>query len=175
MSNVVPIIEKPTLDSVVSAMKIWRKNKGLHEKSRIPKELWSQIFELSQNYQPCVIRQLLGIIKIQYDKKLTEFFPAKSKNPNPLPKKSESEVTSIEFCEVEPDDIPTVNSQPRVVSSKKYTPRYDEVPKFIGVNTVIVEFCRADGKIMKIHTTSHCFNEIINSFYTGASDVTGNS
>ena len=28
MSNVVPIIEKPTLDSVVSAMKIWRKNKG---------------------------------------------------------------------------------------------------------------------------------------------------
>ncbi len=47
MSYVVPIIEKPNIDSVVSAMKIWRKNKGLHEKSRIPKELWSQIFELS--------------------------------------------------------------------------------------------------------------------------------
>jgi hypothetical protein len=161
-------------------MQLWRSNKD-HQQSSIPIPLWRQIFALSESHNPNVIRQLLGISKSQYEKKLAELFPQQQPSPKPLSTPAASVVSavpeqpSIEFCEVSSDKpSATISKSSKSKATNKHTPHYEEVPRYIGVNTVIVEFCRADGKIMKIHTTSHCFKEIIDSFYTGAADVTGN-
>lgn len=175
MNNVTPIAHaKITLDSVVQAMQVWRSNKE-HQQSSIPIPLWRQIFALSESHNPNVIRQLLGISRPQYDKKLAELFPSQQKSPEPLAAPAVLEPPSIEFCEVSSDKTTTTAKKSKATPAKKHSPHYEEVPRYIGVNTVIVEFCRADGKIMKIHTTSHCFKEIIDSFYTGAADVTDNT
>jgi hypothetical protein len=160
MENVTPISSTrpaPTLDSVVKAMQEWRNNKSLHHKVSIPHSLWRDIFALSPSHSPTKVRRLLGISASQYTKKLAQLFP-------PNPKVNRQEPGLMEFCEV--------NSSPSAV---KHTPRHEQMPHYIPVNTVIVEFCRADGKIMKIHATSHCFKEIIDAFYTGAADVTSHS
>jgi hypothetical protein len=37
----------------------------------------------------------------------------------------------------------------------------------LATNTLIVEFCRADGKIMKIHTTTESFSALMKAFFCG--------
>jgi hypothetical protein len=36
-----------------------------------------------------------------------------------------------------------------------------------ATNTLVVEFCRADGRIMKIHTTTDSFAELMKAFFGG--------
>ncbi len=169
MSDTTYIDTKNNLDSVVIAMQTWRNNnKNKKIQQPIPLSIWHQVFTLTETHAPCTIRKLLGISKAQYDKKFAELFPTQQPTKELLSKKA---VTVVEFCQV---NSPKVADTPpiEINSAIKNKPHYEELPKYIGVNTVIVEFCRADGKIMKIHTTSHCFQEIIDSFYNGVADVT---
>ena len=169
MSTATYINTKTTLDSVIIAMQTWRsnnKNKKLQQP--IPPSIWRQVFDLSQSHSPITIRKLLGISKPQYDKKFMELFPLQNSTKELLSEKTAQVPTAVEFCEINATKVAATTTN----STIKHKPHYEELPRYIGVNTVIVEFCRADGKIMKIHTTSHCFKEIIDSFYTGACDVT---
>src|SRR5262245_8517574 len=150
MDNVTPIStirSTVTLDAVVRAMQEWRNNKDVHQEGSIPHSLWRDIFALSPSLSPTKVRRLLTISKSQYEKKFAQLFPSEQKV-------DQQEPTPVEFCEV--------NSSPSAI---KHTPRHEQMPHYIPVNTVIVEFCRADGKIMKIHATNHCFKEIIDAFY----------
>jgi hypothetical protein len=157
MSNVRPIPTttdpKITLDIVVQSMQEWRANKSVHQQTSIPDSLWRDIFALSPSHSPKQVRQLLSVSKAQYNRKFAQLFPSEKRAVN-------QEAMPVDFCEV--------NQAPSAV---KHTPRQEELPRYMPVNTVIIELCRADGKIMKIHATSHCFREIIDAFYTGATHV----
>lgn len=171
MSTSTSININTTVDSVMIDMQRWRNNnKNNKIPQPIPLSIWHQVFTLSKNHSPSIIRKLLGISKAQYDKKFAELFPTQQPPQEVLSEKITPAVPVVEFCEVNATKIPHA----AINSAIKHKPHYEELPKYIGVNTVIVEFCRADGKIMKIHTTSHCFKEIIDSFYTGVDDATGN-
>ena len=171
MSTTTYINTKNTLDSVVVAMQTWRNNnKNKKIQQPIPLSIWHQVFTLSKNHSPSTIRKLLSISKAQYDKKFTELFPTQQPTQELLPEKIVQAAPTIEFCEVDATKVAAT----AINSTIKHKPHYEELPKYIGVNTVIVEFCRSDGKVMKIHTTSHCFKEIIDSFYTGVADATDN-
>lgn len=158
MTNVTQLPDayaKTALDTVLQELESWRNTKESHQQVSIPVPLWRKILALKDLYPATKIRRSLGISKAQYDKKLAELYPSEVQSSQEPP---------VDFCQAKPTPAP---------SAVKHVPHYEEVPRYIGVNTVIVEFCRADGKIMKIHTTSHCFKEIIDAFYTGAADVTG--
>jgi hypothetical protein len=56
----------------------------------------------------------------------------------------------IDFCEV----------------NQTQTPLYKPA-RIPATNTLVVEFCRADGRIMKIHTTTDSFSELMKAFFAG--------
>lgn len=144
MSLATSPIPTPQLDTVLKEMAVWRENKVIHKQTAIPDELWRKILSLGNYHGATKIRSLFGISSKQYESKQQQIAGTISQ-PN---------TTHVEFCQVaatppqpayKPEAIPTINA-----------------------NTVtVVEFCRHDGNIMKIHTTTQHFKTIIQSFFEG--------
>ena len=133
---------KLSLDNVLDEMERWRANKDPHKPTSIPDELWHKIFMLAKQYPPSKIRVLFGISNQQYQRKFKQLFP----------KEIYPEFSEVDLCEV---------NTPSVVSPH-------DIP---ATNTVIVEFIRKDGQIMRIHTTTHHFQKLIQAFFEGGLDA----
>lgn len=82
---------------------------------------------------------------MQFQRKLDEH------TPHAATQNQKTHKTPIDFCEAK--DTP---------SSSLYKPA--RIP---ATNTLVVEFCRADGRIMKIHTTTDSFSELMKAFFGG--------
>jgi hypothetical protein len=132
-----------TLDSVMRAITDWRTNKGTRGE-QIPNEIWESVFTLVNTFPELPICAVLGITKIQYQRKLDErkSGTAKPTHDHVLPR--------MDFCEAKETPSPF------------YKPA-----KIPATNTLVVEFCRADGRIMKIHTTTDSFAELMKAFFGG--------
>lgn len=135
-----------TLDSLVKAMTQWRTNKT-NAQEQIPEFIWQQIFILLETFPQTTIRAATGISSTQLRRKLEER-SSRSVAHGP------STMATIDFCEAK-------ESKP-----SKHIPLYQPT-RIPATNTLIVEFCRADGRIMKIHTTTDSFAELMNAFFAG--------
>jgi hypothetical protein len=137
-----------TLDEVTQTVSHWRANKKTRSEE-MPDEIWQDILLLKNKFSETTICGALGIVKMQLLRKIDE----KKPQVTILPKASQ--LSKIDFCEVK--QIPASAPPPL------YTPN-----KIPATNTLIVEFCRADGRIMKIHTTTDSFAELMKSFFSEA-------
>jgi len=135
-----------SIESVLSDMDQWRQNKS-HFKEPIPDQLWQKIFTLAQQHGEKRIRSVFGLSTERYQKKYQALHPEQSTTPKSTPQKNTPN-TGVEFCEV-----------------KTKHPIFE--PLQIPSNTVIAEFRRADGHVMKIHCLSDRFQDIINAFLQG--------
>lgn len=133
-----------TLDEAVQIIKDWRANKSTPNEA-IPNHIWQYIFSLSARFSETTICTELGITKNQLRYKRDEH------QSSALPAQS-SGLTKIDFCEVKQSPVTE--------------PLYKAM-KIPATNTLIVEFCRADGRLMKIHTTTDSFSELMKAFFSG--------
>lgn len=133
-----------TLEDMIRAMEDWRTNKETRNE-QIPDALWKNIFSLLNKFSAQTLCATLAITKMQFQRKLDEHTPHAAKQ------NQQTHKTPIDFCEVK--DTP---------SSHLYKPA-----KIPATNTLVVEFCRSDGRIMKIHTTTDSFAELMKAFFGG--------
>ena len=133
-----------TLDGLVQAMAQWRANKQ-HVAEQIPEFIWQQIYVLLQTYPEPTVRAVTGISNPQLQRKLQE-------RAMRVDVDDASPTSPVEFCEAKEDK--TIKSKPL------YQPT--RIP---ATNTLIVEFCRHDGRVMKIHTTTDSFAELMKAFF----------
>lgn len=140
-----------TLDSVVEAIESWRVNKKSMQEP-IPESIWQQIFVLLEKFPESTLRAATGISSNQFRRKLQERAEGMN-NTSSIPKVSSP--AHIDFCEVK--------TSKSISQAALYKPA-----KILATNTLIVEFCRADGQIMKIHTTTDSFAELMKAFFAGA-------
>ena len=137
-----------TLDEVIQTVSHWRANKKTRSEE-MPDDIWQDILLLTNKFSETTICGAFGIAKMQLLRKIDE----KKSSATILPKASQ--LAKINFCEVK--QIPASAPPPL------YKPN-----KIPATNTLIVEFCRADGRIMKIHTTTDSFAELMKSFFAEA-------
>lgn len=146
-------------------MQEWRRTRPIHGQYNIPDPMWGKIFALAKVHGANKVRQIFGISAKQFNVKLTEQTKKEQSTaaptseetlsiPSPSQSPSAPPIPPIDWCEA---------LSP--VSPPKFSNPYDEVP--IATHTLIVEFRRADGKIMTIHTTTHRVGEIMQSFFNG--------
>jgi hypothetical protein len=137
-----------SIDAVLQELQHWRNHRAVHKETTIPEVLWKKIFSLAKAHPTSKIRSLLGISSQQYQKKFEQFYPslnATALNPS-------DDNTPIQFCQAE------VNPKP--------PPLYQPL-KIPATNTLVVEFCRTDGQIMRIHATHDCLATIMPLFFKG--------
>jgi hypothetical protein len=114
---------------------------------KIPDELWRKIIYLAEKHSIPKIRALFGLSKNQYDTKYNELGSMKSVTKEKVP-------ADIEFQEVK------TKRDPHPAATERY-----HMPDLPATNTVVVELFRGDGKLMKIHMTTHRFKELLQAFY----------
>lgn len=143
--------EDPTfeidLEKIYKEIESWRTKKK-NQGEKMPDALWKKVIILCKQFpNQTKIRRRLLITKPQLKNKLREFGDDFVFND------------PVELCK-----IPKIQN----------VPTYKKVEdSFSTLSTLIVEFCRADGCIMKIHTTTKSIQELINNFL-GESNVTSN-
>ncbi len=129
-----------TLDTVVQSLARWRTTKTMRNE-QIPDDIWKNILALEEKFPELPLHSILGITKMQFLRKRDELSSSATRARQP----------HVDFCEAKEDRSPC------------YQPA--RIP---ATNTLVVEFCRADGKIMKIHTTTDSFSELMKAFFSGA-------
>ena len=140
------------IEQIAAKIEKWREQKSC-QGEKMPNELWREVIALYKNYpQQAQLQRRLGITKIQIQNKLREFGDDSLYN-NPA-----------ELCQ-----IPEIPQDQK--STAKPTPTTQD--NFSSLATIVVELCRKDGAILKIHTTTQNMQEIINSFM-GSSNATIN-
>ena len=137
-----------SMDTILQELHIWRMAKKSMQE-RIPDVIWEHIFKLLGRQPSPSNYHALGISAAQIAKKIASM---NIQNPNNDPTKKQSEKSKhIDFCEA---GVP--------LTPPLYTPN-----KHIATNTLIVEFTRSDGILMKIHTTTDSFAELMQAFFKG--------
>jgi hypothetical protein len=144
-----PLQQPPlSIDAVLQELQHWRDNREIHKEISIPEALWKKIFSLAQTHPPAKIRGLFGISSQQYQNKFNQYFPP----PDVAASSKAADNDPIQFCQAE------VNSKP--------PPLYQPL-KIPTTNTLVVEFCRADGQLMRIHATHECLATLMPLFFNG--------
>lgn len=166
MSTVTNIASKqvniPKLDDVKNDFETWRKTKT-HRSEQIPDELWFKVFELENQYKPKQIRDILMINKKQYDTKHEQLCSGQSESKQPI-------FTNKPLYEAKDASNKTAQGQVSAIDSlcevnvKKEPYKLAPLP---SAKTMIVEFCRSDGKVMKIHTTQDSISTLMKAFFEG--------
>ena len=136
-----------TLEDMLRAMEGWRTNKETRNE-QMPDALWKNIFSLLNKFSTKTLCDTLGITKMQFQRKLDEHTPHAATQSQ---KTQKTHKTPLDFCEAKDTS-----------SSHLYKP-----VRIPATNTLVVEFCRADGRIMKIHTTTDSFAELMKAFFGG--------
>jgi len=138
-----------TLDSLVKAIEDWRANKS-HPGESIPTALWERIFALAKAYPEARIRRLLGIGTQQYRSKYKQLHSLSQTKKQPA---SNGQQDTVTLCRVD-------TSEP-----------VPKVAPIATVNTIVVECRRADGQILKIHTSNESIETVMKTFYAGQYDA----
>ena len=129
-----------TLASVAAKIDAWREQKNTGDK--IPDNIWHNIINISNNYPRGVLCSKLRITVSQL-----------KNNSKRLNRYNEVYADPVELCQVPSitasTDI-TNNSSPGLISPLK---------------TLVVEFTRPDGNVMKVHTTNESIAELIQTFF----------
>lgn len=133
------------IGELLNQLEEWRSQKG-NRSEAIPDDIWQQVFHLETQFGPKRLRAMLNISNKQYDNKRNELLGNNHQNDD---------------CIQVPDNI---TPQPVSFCQAKVKPSFPKV-NTLSLETVIVEFHRADGGIMKVHTTTASFQEIIDAFY----------
>lgn len=163
MTNVLPLSIQPAskieeikqtdnpeqaLMSVLNAFEQWRNTKKRIAEP-IPDELCHQIFALEAYYSPIQLRRLFSLSTRQYHSKREHYFPNEIKKPaTKAIKKNAAPSTPPKLCEIKikPESPYALESLP-------------------SAKTLVVEFCRSDGQIMKIHTTQDSIPTLMHTFF----------
>ena len=111
----------------------------------MPEEIWEKIFMLTKEFPSSILRATLGVTSAQFQRKLDEYSIKLSGQQKAAP------LADLSFYEI---------PKPKISSAPLYQPA-----KALATNTLIVEFCRADGRMMKIHTTTDSFAELMRAFF----------
>ena len=142
-------IPEQLLGAALNAVEQWRSNKKNNRES-FPEELCRQIFSLEPFYSSMQLRRFFKISGSQYRAKREKYFPydkkaatAKNVNVNANPTKT----APPKLCEIKikPDNPYAIEPLP-------------------SAKTLVVEFCRSDGQIMKIHTTQDSIPTLMHTF-----------
>lgn len=133
-------------DSTLNKLQQWRETKSEHKQTKIPDELWLEIFSLEETFKSSYLRKYFNLALKQYEDKKNNL---NLSTPSSMKNNSSDDY----FCEV----TPSTSKQP-IDIKQNYVPI---------TTTVVVEFCRPDGRIMKIHTCTDQFRNIINDFFNG--------
>lgn len=141
-----------SLDELVETFKQWRASKT-NPATPIPDALWHPLFALAKRYPVSKLCAFLGINAKQYQRKHEQLHPCQ-----PVQESSVShDKAEVTFCRVD---------------RGKTLPK---VAPMTTVNTLVVECCRADGQILKIHTTNECIDTVMKGFYAGQYDASDNT
>jgi hypothetical protein len=130
-----------SLDELLREFEAWRAHKS-NPSEPIPNALWHKIFSLTPTFSPNKLRSIFGVSPAQYHKKWDELRPDKV----PLSSKP-----------IEPP--------PQAPPHKAMHPLHQPL-KLPSAMTMVVEFCRPDGQIMKIHTTTDHVQTLLNFFFS---------
>ena len=148
-----------TLEDVMDMVNDWRAQKS-ERGDRMPDALWQEIILLLNKFPSSMLCTVFKISKIQLQNKQAKYQAATSplgheaKTKSSIPSRASlpsilHEIPPMDFCEV-----------------KRQVPRY-QPERIPATNTLVVEFCRADGQLMKIHTTTDSFAELMKAFFAG--------
>lgn len=132
-----------TIDDVIQSITDWRATKN-NRNVPIPDSIWKNILILLGKFSQQTLCAALGITKAQLQRKIEEQEFSSKIPSQPL------ELPRMDFCEARQSPPPV------------YKPA--RIP---ATNTLVVEFCRSDGRIMKIHTTTDSFAELMKAFFAG--------
>lgn len=144
-SSGVESLKIPPLEDIIQQLDKWRANKK-NVQEKIPEIIWDQIILLSKKIPEHRLRAALGLTSMQWRRKIEGYSSEQGASAIVESKRS----PSMEFCEA------------KTASQPLYTPA-----KIPATNTLVVEFCRSDGRIMKIHTTTDSFADLIKAFFAG--------
>lgn len=147
--NISDSAQPPSIDAVFQELQHWRDNREIHKETSIPEALWKKIFSLTKAHPPTKIRALFGISSQQYQNKFNQHFPPPP--PDTSVSRQPVDNASVQFCQAEVSKPPPLH-QPL---------------KIPATNTLVVEFCRNDGQVMRIHATHECLATIVPLFFTG--------
>jgi hypothetical protein len=100
----------------------------------IPDELYQHIFSLEKFYPPVQLRRFFNLSTRQYETKREKFL-------------QDASAPSPKLCQV------------KIKAENPYS--LESLP---SAKTLVVEFCRSDGQIMKIHTTQDSIPTLMNTF-----------
>jgi hypothetical protein len=161
MNNILPLSINPSikveelkkseaelaLAATLSAYQQWRVNKKKLSEP-VPDELCQQIFSLETFYPAARLRRLFNLSTRQYETKRQKF----SLNAPQKPLIAGSHST------------PTPPPPPQLCQVKLKTENPYALEALPSAKTLVVEFCRSDGQIMKIHTTQDSIPTLMRSF-----------
>lgn len=141
------------LISVLNAFEQWRKNKKTNAEA-IPDELCRQIFALESHYSAGKLRRCFGLSTRQYHSKREKYFPSHIK---PVVVETIKQKPAAEMA---PPLPPPKLCEIKIIPESPYAT--EPLP---SAKTLVVEFCRSDGRIMKIHTTQDSIPTLMHTFF----------
>lgn len=140
------------LASTLRAFEQWRAEKKKSGEP-IPEPLWQQIFSLEPFYSPSQLRRIFTISTRQYQSK------KESNSPNRLALSTSDKTMPINNTSTPP---------PKLCEIKIKTNNPYATEPLPSTKTLVVEFCRQDGQIMKIHTTQDSIPTLMHTFLGGS-------
>jgi hypothetical protein len=164
MINVLPLSIQPTTNinetnnseaakqlllTLINDFEEWRTHKK-NTLDPIPDELCRQIFSLEGHYSPTQLRSLFNLSSQQYRSKREKYFPVQLKVSETIRSVNNAPMPPPKLCEIKiKPDIPSPYA----------------IEPLPSVKTLVVEFCRSDGHIMKIHTTQDSISTLMHTFF----------
>ena len=140
-----------SIDGVLKELENWRADKP-NVSTIIPDALWRKIFALETTLAASKIRTLLKISTKQYTRKHKQLSTHATAGKKQSSGQKQADI--VELCQVK------TSPPPQPSSTSMYKPL-----KIPSTNTLIAEFRHADGRIMKIHSTSDSVEQLIQAFF----------
>ena len=149
----------PQLVDTLGAFAAWRTTKT-NSAEPIPDHLWHAVFQLEAYFSRAQLRRYFHLNTTQYTSRRNALLP----NNEAVTQPASEDMTGVPPL-IEPPTLCEVTVKNKK-SSKKANPYASE--PLPSAKTLIVEFCRSDGQIMKIHTTQDSIPTLIKTFLGGA-------
>lgn len=155
--------ETLSLEETLKEFEKWRASKT-NPATPIPDALWGKLFKLAEQYPISALKNLFGISGKQYNAKFQEneakiklSTQAAMNQSKPEPN-AQKENTSAAPERLQISDMCQVNVEKEKIEPYKFA----ALPT---LKTMIVEFQRSDGRIMKIHTTQDSIMTLMKTFF----------
>jgi hypothetical protein len=158
-----------TIDSVLQELTVWRETKAEHKQPGFPDPLWRRILWLGQQHGETKIRSLLGISSQQYKIKAAQL--ARQADPGSDKPSDDGGKSSVPFVEmaVPTTEIAATASEQAVTTTQASIYQAADVTIPDAHTVSVVELCRADGMVMKIHTVNNHWRALIEAFWEARS------